>query len=226
MTHILGERLTELVEDAEQEKALKDVANDNAKQKSKVVKAVEKKAQSSEKAHQLAEKRIAEVESWLKGVELKLVEANGLNLAQANQIADLKAALKACENKWYDEGFTDVERSAEPVFHQAQLHGFGEGQLVAVQVMGVVEDSLLKDPSQMPYPAPPPPSQSQADVVDEEETTSMRELVQVIDTHVDPEVSSTLHAADEGQSQQPWTEDTPTQPTNEATQPPTIDPSV
>ena len=45
--------------------------------------------------------------------------------------------------------------------------------------------------------------------MDEEETTSMRELVQAIDAHVDPKVSSTLHVADDEQSQQPRTEDTP-----------------
>ena len=100
MTHILGERLTELVEDAEREKALKDVANDNAKEQSKAAKAAEKKAQSSEKARQVAEKERVEVENRLEGAELKLVEANSLNLAQADQIADLKAALEACENKW------------------------------------------------------------------------------------------------------------------------------
>ena len=44
MTHILSKRLTKLAEDAEREKALKDVANDNAKEKSKAVEAAEKKA--------------------------------------------------------------------------------------------------------------------------------------------------------------------------------------
>ena len=101
MTHILSERLKELDEDAEREKALKDVANDNAKEKSKAIEVAEKKAQSSKKARQLAKKRRAEVESWLEGIELKLAEANSLNLAQADQIADLKVALEACENKWY-----------------------------------------------------------------------------------------------------------------------------
>ena len=54
----------------------------------------------------------------------------------------------------------------------------------------------------------------------------MRELVQAIDGYVDPEVSSTLYAADDGQSQQPRTEDTLIQPVGEAAQPPTADPSV
>ena len=53
----------------------------------------------------------------------------------------------------------------------------------------------------------------------------MRELVQAIDAHADPEVSITLHAADDGQSQQPQAEDTATQTVDEAAQPPTADPS-
>ena len=132
------------------------------------------------------------MEARLEGVELKLVEAASINLAQANQIVDLKSALEACENKLYDEGLANAEKSVEPVVHQEQLHGFKEGWLVALQVMGVPKDSPLRDPSQIPYPAPPPPSQSQADAADEEETASMRELVQAIDAHVDLGVSSNL----------------------------------
>ena len=196
MTHILGQRLKELVEDADREKALKDVANATTKEKHKVVKAAEKKAQSSEKARLLAEEKVAKVEGRPDGVELKLAEADSLNLAQADQIADLKAALESCENKWYDEGFADVEISTEPVVHQAWLHGFKEGWLAALQVMGMAEDSPLRDPGQIPYLAPPPPSQSQADVMDEGETISIRELIQAIDAQVDHEVFSNLHVVD------------------------------
>ena len=67
---------------------------------------------------------------------------------------------------------------------------------MAFQVMGVLEDSPLRDPGQIPYPTPPPPSQSQADDANEEETTSIRELVQAIDAYVNLEVSSNLQAAD------------------------------
>ena len=44
MTHILDERLKELVEDVEREKALKDVIVTIVKEKGKAVEAVEKKA--------------------------------------------------------------------------------------------------------------------------------------------------------------------------------------
>ena len=44
LTHILEERLKELVKDAKREKALKDVANATTKEKGKATKAAEKKA--------------------------------------------------------------------------------------------------------------------------------------------------------------------------------------
>ena len=68
LTHILGERLKELAEDANSEKALKDVANATTKEKGKVSKAVEKKAQSSKKVQLLAERKLAEPKDKLRGV--------------------------------------------------------------------------------------------------------------------------------------------------------------
>ena len=108
MTYVLGERLKDLTEDADREKALKDVANATAKEKGMAVEAAKKKAQSLEKARLLVEEKLAEAEDRLGGIELKLAEAVSLNLAQANQLADLKAALEACENKWYDEGCREI----------------------------------------------------------------------------------------------------------------------
>ena len=50
----------------------------------------------------MAKEKLTEAKDILKGVKLKLVEIASLNLAQVDEIADLKAALEACENKWYD----------------------------------------------------------------------------------------------------------------------------
>ena len=80
-----------------------------------------------------------------------------MNLAHIDEIANLKAALKASENKWYIEGFVDAENSVEPIVHQARFHGFEEGWLAALQAMRVPKDSPLRNPEQIPYPAPPPP---------------------------------------------------------------------
>ena len=152
---------------------------------------------------------MTKAEDKLRGVELKLAEVASLNLAQADEIVDLKATLEACENKWYDKGFTDVEKSAEPVVHQARLHRFGEGWLATLQAMGVLEDSPLRNPEQIPYPAPPPFVQSQTNAVDEEDTPNMRELVKVIDAHVDREVTSHPNITEDVHSQQPLVEDVP-----------------
>ena len=105
----------------------------------------------------MAEKKLAEMEAKLGGIELKLAEAKSLNLAYVNEIADLKAALEACENKWYNEGFANAENFVEPIVHQIRFHGFEEGWLAALQAMGVPEDSLLRNPKKIPYPAPPLP---------------------------------------------------------------------
>lgn len=54
----------------------------------------------------MAEKRLIEMDVKLGGTKLKLAEVESLNLAQADKIAELK---------WYNEGFTNVENSVEPL---------------------------------------------------------------------------------------------------------------
>ena len=117
MTHVFNERLKELAKDANREKELKDVTNATAKEKLKAINTAQKRTQSSKKAYLLAKEKVAEVEGRLEGIKLKLAEAANLNLAQANQIADLRSALEANENKWYDDDFTNAEKSAEPVVY-------------------------------------------------------------------------------------------------------------
>ena len=115
----------------------------------------------------------------------------------------------------YNLGFVDTKNSVEPVVHQARSHGFSKGWLAALQAMGVAKDSPLRNPEQIPYPAPAPLVHSQADAVDEKETLNMRELVHAIDTHVkidNPEVTSNLYAVEDGQGHTPTTD----QPTRNA----------
>ena len=65
ITHVVGERMKKLAEDAEREKALKDVANATARDKGKAAEVAEKKAQSSEKARLLAERKLADMKAKL-----------------------------------------------------------------------------------------------------------------------------------------------------------------
>ena len=155
--HVIEDRLKEAVEDAKQEKALKDVAIANAKDKGKAAEVAKKKTRASEKAQILAEKRLINMDMKLGGMELKLVEVESLNLAQVDEIADLKAALEVCEEKWYNEGFADAENSVEPIVYQARWHGFEEGWMAVLQAIRVPGDSPLRNPEQIPFPEPPPP---------------------------------------------------------------------
>ena len=88
-----------------------------------------KKATASVKARVSAEKRSSELKAKLGEVELNLAKATSLNTAQAKEMADLKAVLEACENKWYNEGFADAENSIGPVINEARKLAFGEGWL-------------------------------------------------------------------------------------------------
>ncbi|KAL0013011.1 hypothetical protein SO802_000080 [Lithocarpus litseifolius] len=210
ITHVLGERMNELAEDAEREKALREVAAETARERSTAAENAERRAQSEEKAKQQAERRVAELKEKLSGLELKLAQAESLAMAHADEVADLKATLEACEEKWYNEGFADAENSVEPVVSQARAHGFEEGWLAALRAVGVPGGSPFWISENIPRPTSLNPVQSQAIPADEGDTPSMRELVRAIDTHVedlDLEVSSALNAPGDEELRQPPTEE-------------------
>lgn len=64
-----------------EKRALNDVVVATANDKGKAVVAAEKRAVDSEKAQALAEQRLTELRVKLGGTELKLAEAESLNLA-------------------------------------------------------------------------------------------------------------------------------------------------
>ena len=159
----------------------------SAKEKLKAAESAEKKAAAAEKNRALAEKRYAELLTKQNETEVKLAEAISLNTSNADELADLRAALAAAEQKWYDIGFADAENSAEPVVARARNMGFEAGWFAALQAMGAPEDSHLRDPGQIPFPSPVPAVQEAPVAIDDEETASMRELVEQIDAHAEPE---------------------------------------
>ena len=66
----------------------------------------------------------------------------------------------------------------------------------------MAEDSPLRNPEQILYPTPHPIVQSQAGAIDEEGTPNMRELVRIIDSHVetvDLESTNNLNVAEDAQ---------------------------
>nr|POE77172.1 hypothetical protein CFP56_33125 [Quercus suber] len=191
LIHILGKRASELVKDAEWEKALKEVVIDTAWDK-------------------LAKGKLAEIEGRLGEAKLKLVTTESLNLVRDKEVAELKVALEACETKWYDKGFADAENSVVPVVLQARAQGFEEGWLVALKAVGIPGDSQLWNPKKIPCLAVALPVQSQAEAADDEDTPSMRALVEAIDTHVenpDTEATINLNAPSHAENRRPTTKD-------------------
>ena len=89
------------------------------KDKGKAVEDAKRRAQEAENARVSAEQSLTEMDTKLGGMELKLVEAESLNLAQVNEVAELKETLEAYEDKWYNAGFTDAENSVEPIIYQS-----------------------------------------------------------------------------------------------------------
>ena len=85
----------------------------------------------------MAEKKFSDLKTKLGEIKRKLAEAVSLNTVRAEELADLKVALKGCESKWYDEGFADAENSVELVINEARKLAFKEGWLAALQAVGV-----------------------------------------------------------------------------------------
>ena len=99
------------------------------------------------------EKRSAEILAKQNETDVKLAKVISLNTAQAEELANLRAALEACEEKWYNEGFADTENFVKPIVNQRRKIGFETGWFAALQVLGVPEDSPLRDPGQIPFPS-------------------------------------------------------------------------
>ena len=176
------------------------MADVNAKEKAIVAAAAERKAAAAEKAKAEAENRYAELQRSMGDIELRLAEAESLGTVREKELAEARASLEASENKWYNEGFADAENSAEPVIRAAQKLGFQGGWMAALQSMGVPEDSLLRNVAQIPFPVSSPIREATLGPLDEEETTSLRELVEQIDAHAEleeTEVASQLRTGDQ-----------------------------
>ena len=139
--------MKDLSEEVGRERAGKEKAVEVAKEKMKIVKSVEKRAAATEKSRASAEKKSVELVVQQNETETKLAEIASLNSALSEKVANLRAALEACENKWYDERFADAKKSVEPVVIQARQLSFREGWMAALQALGVLEVSSLMDPN-------------------------------------------------------------------------------
>ena len=187
LAHILAVHARDLAKEVDRKKGAQESAAKTAKEKLKVAESTEKKAAAAEKNKALAEKRCAKLLAKQNETDMKLAEAISLNTSQAKELTDLRAALEACEQKWYNEGFADAGKSAEPVVAQARKLGFETRWFAALQALGDPKNSPLRDPDQITFPSLITTVQDPSLAAEEEETVSMRELVEQIDAHAEPD---------------------------------------
>ena len=109
MAHILVSRAKDLAEKVDRKSEARETAAKTAKEKLKVADSAEKKVATAEKNKALAKKRCAKLLAKQNETDVKLAQAISLNTTQAEELVDLRAALEACEEKWYNEGFADAE---------------------------------------------------------------------------------------------------------------------
>ena len=81
LAYMLKDLLKEVTEDVDRERALKDVAVAMAKDKNKAAEDAKRRAREAERAWALAEQSLIETGEKLGVMELKLTEAESLNLA-------------------------------------------------------------------------------------------------------------------------------------------------
>ena len=91
--------MKDLFEEVGRERAGKEKAVEAVKEKMKIAKSAEKRAATAEKSRASAEKKSAELVVQQNETEMKLAETASLNSTLSEEVADLRAALEACENK-------------------------------------------------------------------------------------------------------------------------------
>lgn len=202
MTHMLEGRLKGVVEEAKKERDLKEVSEANLRELGATLAASKRRAEEAERAYAAVEKRPADLEGKLGKAEVWLAQADSVISARDKEVANLKEAVVESKDKFYNMGFADAENSSKPIMLESWHYGFGEGWMAAMNALGLPEDSPFKDTDKIPYlePLPPPfvqdPTQNK-----EEDSLSMRKLVEEIDSHIEViklEISSNL-ATEEGQ---------------------------
>ena len=147
--------MKDLFEEVGRERAGKEKAVEAVKEKMKIAESAEKRVAAAEKSRALAKKKLA---------ELKRLLTCGRPLKHVRISSTMRGL---------------------PMVMQARQLSFWEGWMAALQALGVPEDSPLRDPDRIPIPVSVLAAQNPAGLNEEEETDSLRELMEQIDAHVE-----------------------------------------
>lgn len=126
------------------------------------------------------------MEGKLGDAEVRLAQAESVISARDKEIADLKIVVVQSDDKFYNMGFANAENFNEPIMLKSQCYGFREGWMATMNALGLPEDSPFKDLKQIPLlePSHPPPVQNSGQN-EEENSLSMREFVEEIDSYTE-----------------------------------------
>nr|POF00389.1 hypothetical protein CFP56_75797 [Quercus suber] len=131
MTHMLEGQLKGAVEEAEKERALKEV--------------FEATLWDQVTALATAKRRATEAKRSC-DAEVRLVQVESVISARDKEEADLNVAMAQSEDKFYNMGFANAKNSSEPIMLESWHYGFREGWMAAVYALDPTqnekEDSL------------------------------------------------------------------------------------
>lgn len=108
MAYLMEDRLKDVAEEVDKEKALKDVTEATVKEKTTAAKNVKARAWEAKRAQSQVDQQRAKAETKLGEVELRVASVESIITARDKEIAELKVALEESENKYYDMGFNDA----------------------------------------------------------------------------------------------------------------------
>ena len=127
MTLVVEGRLKGIIEEADKEKALKQVVEANLNEKTLELNAMEWRATIVERARELAKQRAEGLQGKLGEAEIKLTEATSIVSTYDKELADLKETMKTCSQVYYNMGFKYAENLAGVVVLQARRFEFVKG---------------------------------------------------------------------------------------------------
>ena len=96
------------MEEADKEKALKQVAEASLQEKMLGLNVMKRRATTTEKALELFEQKASDIQGKLEEIELKLEETASLLSTWDKELVDLKGMEKA-RKQTYNKGFRDAE---------------------------------------------------------------------------------------------------------------------
>ena len=146
---------------------------------------MEKKAIIVEKSRDIANCKVSVLEGKLEESDTKLAQALSVISARDRGLQAMRLNLEQAKQKYYGVGFDDIECSSCVVIFEARQKGFLYGWMAAVDAINLPSSSPSRDLNQVPLPEVPPMKVHVAEhpAVEEEDSPSMRILVEHIESH-------------------------------------------